>query len=343
MERLSRQSENSLQALSTSAQQLRATCFGQDRFFRRYWSLPCAGGIFVEAMESAEPELYEKCLEKLEETQEQAQDAHSQKENAAEEKHFEIDQISGNEHRKMRTRGKDDCVNDEINDKEEDLDNTENSKKMKVENIPVTEDSSKECSEKLSNKGFKSDSSIVSHFILGDAIKSESISNNRFSIKEEEDVKQEPIEDGLVSVKVDLKHDRFSSELNKLNENKYEEVKKDNIKFSGKIQIGDGEDKSEASFLVQGPIQFEHLGECMEKANRDTAPIIVPNGDKFNALNHLYSLNSSNVFNNGKDLNGSFLLGGSAGNLLSERTWFSILPRDACDVTSITNSSNLTR
>jgi hypothetical protein len=58
-----RQSDNSLQALSTSAQQLRAICFGQDRFWRRYWTLPCAGGVFVEAMESAEPEIYNDCEE----------------------------------------------------------------------------------------------------------------------------------------------------------------------------------------------------------------------------------------------------------------------------------------
>ena len=36
---------------------MRAHVFGQDRYWRRYWELPCAGGIFVEAMESAEPEI----------------------------------------------------------------------------------------------------------------------------------------------------------------------------------------------------------------------------------------------------------------------------------------------
>jgi hypothetical protein len=63
VERLLRQSDNSLQAISTSAQQLRAICFGQDRYWRRYWTLPCAGGVFVEAMESAEPEIYCNCEE----------------------------------------------------------------------------------------------------------------------------------------------------------------------------------------------------------------------------------------------------------------------------------------
>lgn len=53
-------SETQLQSLNASSHQLRATCYGQDRYWRRYWCLPKAGGIFVEGMESAEPELFEK-------------------------------------------------------------------------------------------------------------------------------------------------------------------------------------------------------------------------------------------------------------------------------------------
>lgn len=53
-------SEVQLQSLNTSAHQLRATCYGQDRYWRRYWSLPKAGGVFVEAMESAQPEILDE-------------------------------------------------------------------------------------------------------------------------------------------------------------------------------------------------------------------------------------------------------------------------------------------
>lgn len=48
-----------MQKLNNSSKQLRAHIFGQDRYWRRYWELACAGGIFVEAMESAEPETLE--------------------------------------------------------------------------------------------------------------------------------------------------------------------------------------------------------------------------------------------------------------------------------------------
>jgi hypothetical protein len=58
LEKVSKQSEQWMQDLSSSAQQLRAICFGQDRYWRRYWSLPRAGGIFLEGIESAEPEMF---------------------------------------------------------------------------------------------------------------------------------------------------------------------------------------------------------------------------------------------------------------------------------------------
>lgn len=59
LDKLLKQSEEQLQKLNSSSKQLRAHIFGQDRCWRRYWELACAGGIFVEAMESAEPEVLE--------------------------------------------------------------------------------------------------------------------------------------------------------------------------------------------------------------------------------------------------------------------------------------------
>ncbi|XP_049882484.1 bromodomain adjacent to zinc finger domain protein 2B-like isoform X4 [Pectinophora gossypiella] len=59
LEKLVRQSEQQLQQLSAGSHALRATCYGQDRYWRRYWSLGKCGGILVEAMESAQPEIME--------------------------------------------------------------------------------------------------------------------------------------------------------------------------------------------------------------------------------------------------------------------------------------------
>lgn len=65
LEKLHRQAEQTLNSLSESGGQLRAVCYGQDRYWRRYWSLPTAGGLFVEGMESAEPDLFEELLQVL--------------------------------------------------------------------------------------------------------------------------------------------------------------------------------------------------------------------------------------------------------------------------------------
>ncbi|KAL4720569.1 hypothetical protein ACJJTC_018279, partial [Scirpophaga incertulas] len=65
LDKLMRQSELQMQQLAAGSHALRATCYGQDRYWRRYWSLGKCGGIFVEGMESAQPEImqYHQTLE----------------------------------------------------------------------------------------------------------------------------------------------------------------------------------------------------------------------------------------------------------------------------------------
>lgn len=65
LEKIIKTSVQCKEQLEASSNQLRATCFGQDRFWRRYWKLPKAGGIFIEAMESAQNEImdYNRVLE----------------------------------------------------------------------------------------------------------------------------------------------------------------------------------------------------------------------------------------------------------------------------------------
>ncbi|XP_066300548.1 bromodomain adjacent to zinc finger domain protein 2B-like isoform X19 [Branchiostoma lanceolatum] len=56
IEKLGKQQSQYRSKLFDASHSLRALCLGQDRYHRRYWVLPCAGGVFVEGMESAEPE-----------------------------------------------------------------------------------------------------------------------------------------------------------------------------------------------------------------------------------------------------------------------------------------------
>uniref|UniRef100_W4VRC8 Putative toutatis n=1 Tax=Corethrella appendiculata TaxID=1370023 RepID=W4VRC8_9DIPT len=55
------------QQLENALHQLRGKCFGQDRFWRRYWHLAKSGGVFVESMESTQSEIfkYNYVLEEL--------------------------------------------------------------------------------------------------------------------------------------------------------------------------------------------------------------------------------------------------------------------------------------
>lgn len=54
IEKLSKQQAQFQNKVAKASNSIRAVMLGQDRFRRRYWLLPVAGGIFVEAMESCE-------------------------------------------------------------------------------------------------------------------------------------------------------------------------------------------------------------------------------------------------------------------------------------------------
>ncbi|XP_022106511.1 bromodomain adjacent to zinc finger domain protein 2B-like isoform X3 [Acanthaster planci] len=58
MERLSKQHGQFRHKIFEASHSLRAIAFGQDRYRRRYWVLPHAGGILVEGLESAEPNMF---------------------------------------------------------------------------------------------------------------------------------------------------------------------------------------------------------------------------------------------------------------------------------------------
>lgn len=54
IEKLSKQQTQYQSKVAKASSSIRAVMLGQDRFRRRYWLLPLAGGVFVEAMESCE-------------------------------------------------------------------------------------------------------------------------------------------------------------------------------------------------------------------------------------------------------------------------------------------------
>lgn len=96
LDKIVRASLNCKEALEKSTNQLRAACFGQDRFWRRYWKLPKAGGIFIEALESAQNDIcgYHEALEAMDEQQQKHTNNDSQQE---QEKGEEAQQEEGSE------------------------------------------------------------------------------------------------------------------------------------------------------------------------------------------------------------------------------------------------------
>lgn len=57
LEKILKSSHQNKTLIEQSSNSLRATCYGQDRYWRRYWHLPKTGGVFVEGLESAQPEI----------------------------------------------------------------------------------------------------------------------------------------------------------------------------------------------------------------------------------------------------------------------------------------------
>ena len=84
IERLTKLSKKKSEDYTFVNNTLRATDLGQDRYRRRYWHLAYAGGIFVEALESAEPwkletrglteEDYQQLSQKKEEKEEEQEE-----------------------------------------------------------------------------------------------------------------------------------------------------------------------------------------------------------------------------------------------------------------------------
>ncbi|EDV94221.1 GH11762 [Drosophila grimshawi] len=67
LDKIVRASLNCKEALEKTTNQLRDASFGQELFWRRYWKLPKADGIFIEALESAENNIfgYQETLESM--------------------------------------------------------------------------------------------------------------------------------------------------------------------------------------------------------------------------------------------------------------------------------------
>lgn len=159
LEKILKSQNQNKQLIEQNANSLRANCYGQDRFWRRYWHLPKAGGIFVEGLESAQAEIL-KYHVKLEELHKQVLAAAAAEENADRKRRGKkrkltlvdepTDDKNGTDENKS-TEEIDDMIDDETNEieseKEEEcmeVAEEENTKEMNGEIISDDEPEEKE-------------------------------------------------------------------------------------------------------------------------------------------------------------------------------------------------------
>lgn len=101
IENLQRKCTLATNKLNRAIHGMRVTSIGQDRYHRRYWALPSAGGVFVEGIESGEPEELENNIsngtdnedEEEDEDEEECEDTIDEKDDVSEseEQTMEID------------------------------------------------------------------------------------------------------------------------------------------------------------------------------------------------------------------------------------------------------------
>ncbi|XP_013793042.1 bromodomain adjacent to zinc finger domain protein 2B-like, partial [Limulus polyphemus] len=326
IEKLSKQQAQFHSKLTKAAHTIRGTCFGQDRYCRLYWVTPCAGGIFVEGVESSgvENENIEEqdktpdtSLEKLE-NKEKCVDK-TRDENVVEEKHVthtesKLKEVNSNVSEELKAE-EENCIkivpqvipgNEEqsksLESKEENSLMNTNENKEKVESTT----SKREQTLKTSGTNISSDS--PSHYIN---VKKESPTKLKSS---SEVVVLPEIGDKLTnSIKLDIPNTSTSSvpsiEQNWLLHSP----------FFASVLAG--------SMLMNGPLL--HGREL--------------NGSYFN-LPKIEPPVSSSSYGPLLGLNPTFLSAEQMLKTLSEKQstqkpWFSVLPRMPCDNTSITQGS----
>lgn len=361
IDRVQRQLEHNLRDINASSYNLRATPLGQDRYYRRYWTLQSAGGIFIEGMESAEPDLY---LELKNQPDHCKKRPRSEDDDSSEES--EEDGPRPCKERKDDNDENDENSGDEtVNGTEatatSDGDDEEDEEDEEVKSITKNVESNS--TENLKDAGEGSTDNVVEKNSNATDLKEESKSvstdSDQTLVKEEnaeasKNVKMETddhAEHGLAPVK------KEESEECKPIEGEGSEVKEEvktdaeDIKPVVKVEdCGTSEEVKEEEASLN-PVNVDlnsHLvdGDKSVQKNEDSESSTKDTSDVKPLVNHVDASNqvtntcpnavlNSNLNNNIKDVNGGF---GAVSPPSPEKTWFSIIPRDSCDNTSTGNS-----
>ncbi|KAK6180630.1 hypothetical protein SNE40_008641 [Patella caerulea] len=127
IEKLTKQHNSYRTKVNNASNKLRTNHYGEDRYCRNYWVLPFCGGIFVEGLESADPEKYAEnlCKEKERKEQEEKDGIKAETEKIKEE--------SKSEKEDGKENGCEKLVKDDANMKEEKLEiKSENNQEVEM-------------------------------------------------------------------------------------------------------------------------------------------------------------------------------------------------------------------
>lgn len=345
IDRVTRQIEQNLQNLNASCYQLRATALGQDRYYRRYWTLSTAGGVFVEGMESAEPDVYNdmknqkdhcKKRPRNEEDDESSEESEEDGPRPSKERKEDSEEISDDEgvNGTDATGPSDGDDNDAEDEEDEEVtsiterdetknssngDNKSDSHVVKDETVIKKE---VEPTEMEDLKVAKEESLPLSNAVKIETSKTED--NEEASMKTEINAESKAEKDDESAVKRDVKPDA------------------EDVKPIVKAEDAAIADESKEDNAVKMDLDSEPVSDCVQKSEESETS----SKDETNvkpAVNHLdASDQSSSVCPNSmpssnntcaKELNGGFSSPDSP-----EKTWFSIIPRDSCDNTSVGNN-----
>ncbi|XP_076268643.1 bromodomain adjacent to zinc finger domain 2B toutatis isoform X4 [Rhynchophorus ferrugineus] len=298
LEKLVQTSENHLQTINTSMCQLRAITFGEDRYFRRYWSLPKSGGIFIEGMESAEPEELEEQIkndqkENLSNGIKSLNELNSVIENVEEINDQSVDKevstIVGESEISNNQVVNDDSAKLQPNNNESQHRKTPN----RLENGDITdkhqqttEDSNKDANPIVQKTDENSDQMIAESQIKSE-LNSESISNRKFNLFErlgqcmERENKTE--EDLKAEVKAEVKEELKNEILKELKQ----EIKTETIKMEMEendefkwfsILHKDGSTCDEVHLTAGNKWDNGNVGACTKEITELKIPVFPPPG-----------------------------------------------------------------
>ncbi|CAH1162999.1 unnamed protein product [Phaedon cochleariae] len=308
LEKLVKTSETHLQTLNTASLQLRAICFGQDRYFRRYWSLPKAGGVFVEAMESADPEEFEEQL-----------------------------RLDGLETSTTTTATNGiSCLNDldEIRDGLEEIDDANDDKE--VSRLVGTEEKETE------NNPDRSDNHATDHRKTPNRLScfenGESVDKSEHNLAE----LKRSVDDIVQNLERTLEMDKEKRSSESLVNQRSSESLVNHVKEE-RVEEDEEEEEEETPFGSKKFNLFERLGQCMERENKSEEDLKAEVGAevkeelKKEILNELKSEIKSELIK----LEPKYEQATDASSEDAEHRWFGILPADGatCDGVHLTAGS----